>query len=320
MAQDASQPLISVITPVYNAERYLGAAIESVLVQTHRNLELILVDDGSTDGSGRICDSYAAQDPRVRVIHQQNAGAAAARNVALDHVRGAWLCFVDDDDFVAPEYLATMLDAAQTMHARIAVAEVMRLDTAQSAPPSSEPAIRIDSISGREACGSIYAPDRFIMDALWAKLYRRELFEELRIPTDNVHEDTTIMHRLLYPQERIALCKGCFYGYRDNPQGIIARSALRGEFDALDALNQRIAFYERMGDEELAQNVRATQRLWQAEAMARAYLAHAEDTAPDAWNMPMGEVLKVLGERPQDAAARGLLAKLLDMIRAGGRP
>ena len=116
-----SEPLISVIVPVYNNEEQLGRAVESVLAQTHRNLEIILVDDGSTDGSGAICDRFARRDSRVKVVHQDNKGVSAARNVGLDTASGEWIGFVDGDDWVKPEMYVELLNAAIYSSKRISV-------------------------------------------------------------------------------------------------------------------------------------------------------------------------------------------------------
>ena len=102
-------PLVSVIIPVYNVEKYLAECVDSVLNQTHRNIEVILVDDGSSDGSGAMCDAYAEQDERVRVIHKTNGGQSSARNAALEVMTGEWLLFVDSDDWIEPDTLEALL-------------------------------------------------------------------------------------------------------------------------------------------------------------------------------------------------------------------
>ena len=104
-------PLISFIIPVYNVEKYLAQCIESVLVQSHDNIEIILVDDGSTDKSGEICDNFSKTDNRVRVIHQENRGASAARNAGLGIAKGNYIAFIDSDDYVSPSMAEKLLDA-----------------------------------------------------------------------------------------------------------------------------------------------------------------------------------------------------------------
>lgn len=113
--------MISIIVPVYNVEAFLPKCIESLMNQTYTDIEIILVDDGSPDGCGKICDEYAARDTRIRVIHQANAGVSAARNVGLDVAKGEYIGFCDSDDFVSPEMYSDMLRAIQSFHAQIAI-------------------------------------------------------------------------------------------------------------------------------------------------------------------------------------------------------
>lgn len=121
-------PNVSVIVPVYNVEQFLPKCIESILTQTYRDLELILVDDGSVDGSGAVCEAAAEGDARVRVIHRANAGVSAARNAGLDAARGRWVCFVDGDDWVLPEYVEYLLDLAAWADAPIATMRSFETD------------------------------------------------------------------------------------------------------------------------------------------------------------------------------------------------
>lgn len=120
-------PLISVIVPVYKVEKYLPACLDSLLAQTYRNFELILVDDGSPDKCWEILQQYAAQDARVRIFRKENGGVSSARNFGLEQARGEYIGFVDSDDFVAPQYLEWLLDAAQQKNAKIAIGEMRRM-------------------------------------------------------------------------------------------------------------------------------------------------------------------------------------------------
>ncbi|HJD20604.1 MAG TPA: glycosyltransferase [Candidatus Gemmiger faecigallinarum] len=177
---------ISVIMPVYNAAAHLPDAVRSVLGQTFADLELILVDDGSTDGSGALCDGFAAADPRVRVVHQQNAGICAARNAGLALAQGDYVGFCDDDDVFLPDFLAAAWDLARRADADLVRFDyrIFRRDAAgreQELPHTPGTAMAL----GRDGGGSSYGA--FLRAAgplfVWNALYRRAALDGLRFDT-----------------------------------------------------------------------------------------------------------------------------------------
>ena len=121
------QPTVSIIVPVYNAEKTLERCVDSILNQTYQDFELLLVDDGSPDGSGALCDAYARQDSRVRVFHQENAGVSAARNLALDHAAGEYLQFLDSDDWITPDATSSLVRAAREHQCDLVIADFYRV-------------------------------------------------------------------------------------------------------------------------------------------------------------------------------------------------
>ncbi len=309
-------PEISVIMPVYNQAEFLGTAVRSVLAQDYADFELILVDDGSTDGSGEMCDAFAQEDGRVLVIHRENAGAAAARNAGLDDARGTWIAFVDADDYIGPSYLGTLHFIAVGQNVEIVIAPMEEFDGEPPAGPQ-ESAVELRLISGREACMGMYSfyDYGFMFDALWGKIYRRELFQTLRLPAGKTREDAAIMHELLYPHDRIALIKGCCYGYRDNPASVMSRPISTESFDALEAFEARTAYYERVGEDELAEYTRETLRLWRAMLCADAHLVGRDGVVPERWRMDLPDMLNVLGDHTSDSKVMAILSKLLARIR-----
>lgn len=195
--------MITVIVPIYNVERHLRRCVDSILAQTFRDLEVILVDDGSTDGCPRICDGYAAADPRVRVIHQNNEGVSAARNAGLDAAAGDYIGFVDGDDSIRPEMYERLLRACEehdvpvAMCGREAVDEDGRVLYVECCPP--QPGF----LSAEEALRSLLLADGASCDSSPCdKLYRRSLFEGIRFPLGVRYEDQIVMPRLLYRAER----------------------------------------------------------------------------------------------------------------------
>ena len=133
-----AEPLISVIVPVYNVENYLDKSIGSILAQTYQNLELILVDDGSKDASGAMCDAWRAKDARIRVIHQTNGGQALARNHGIDEAAGAYLAFIDSDDWIAPDYLETLYRLLREHRAEISICDKQMIYESGGQAKSSE--------------------------------------------------------------------------------------------------------------------------------------------------------------------------------------
>ena len=189
--------MISVIVPVYNVERYLRRCVDSILAQTCRDLEIILVDDGSTDGCPSICDGYAAADSRVKVIHKANGGLSDARNAGLEIASGEWVGFVDSDDFIMPEMYETLLRACVEHGVSIAMCGRRLVDEADTTLRYeycfSEPVM----LSAEEALRSLLMTEEACDSAAWDKLYRRDLFEGVRYPVGVHYEDQAVTPRLL---------------------------------------------------------------------------------------------------------------------------
>ena len=185
--------LVSVIIPVYNVRPYLEEALDSVLRQTYRNLEILVIDDGSTDGSGEVCDLYAARDPRVRVIHQENRGLSAARNAGLDAMTGGIVAFLDSDDAFLPGMVERMLAALEETGADVASCESGRLPQRAPAAPETARSVALydrDQVLEKTLTGGLGW-------AVWRRLYRARVFSDLRFPEGRVYEDTAILPGLL---------------------------------------------------------------------------------------------------------------------------
>ena len=162
------------LSPVYNVERYLRRCVDSILHQTYQDLEVLLVDDGSTDTSGAICDEYAAQEERVTAVHQKNGGLSAARNAGLERAQGTYLCFVDSDDFLDSRMLETLCRDLQEQDADVAVVGFRTFEREEELAPA-ELTVPVQCMTGREAIRSTLVSDE-LGDFAWNKLYKRELF------------------------------------------------------------------------------------------------------------------------------------------------
>lgn len=205
--------LISIIIPVYNSREYLTETLESVRRQTYQNIEVLLVDDGSTDGSGQICDEYAKKDLRFRVFHLTNGGVAAARNYALDRASGGYCMFIDSDDLVKPEYAQIMMDAMIRTAASMVVCDHFsgRIGTADDFE-----ATIIGNSTCREVALSTYRfSDRNAHHTVWGGLYSRSLIGEQRFVLDlYVGEDTLFFAQLLKKAGKYTYVNSKLYYYR----------------------------------------------------------------------------------------------------------
>ena len=206
--------LISVIVPVYNVERYLRRCVDSILHQTYQDLEILLVDDGSTDASGAICDEYAAQEERVTAVHQKNGGLSAARNAGLERAQGTYLCFVDSDDFLNSRMLETLCR-----------------DLQEQAP--AELAVPVQCMTGREAIRSTLVSDE-LGDFAWNKLYKRELFRDIRYPLGRMMEDQGTTYRIFQQCSKVVYRPVPLYYYYQRPDSILHRRNMKFYEDKLD--------------------------------------------------------------------------------------
>ena len=231
-------PKISIIVPVYKVEKYLSRCIDSILAQTFKDFELILVDDGSPDNSGSICDDYAKSDRRIYVIHQENSGLSAARNVALDWIfknsNSEWVCFIDSDDWVHLQFLELMYDAA--IKTKLAI--------------SSCRFARVDSFD--EMYKQLLDPTYTIVDAdieythgwkdIFAytcdKLYKKELWKCIRFPVGRNWEDTATTYKVILSVPKIVFVDAKLYFYFKNPDGIVNQNWTPKKLDHLWAINK----------------------------------------------------------------------------------
>ena len=238
-------PKISVIVPVYRVEKYIYRCVDSILGQTFTDFELILVDDGSPDNCGTICDEYAERDSRVMVIHQENCGLSAARNAGIDwafaYSDSEWLSFVDSDDWVHPEYLERLLDVAVVNNVDVSVCGYVQTEG------------EVPEIIGSDIESRILSPEAFFVEnsvnatIAWGKLYRKECFLTIRYPVGKIHEDEFTTHRVLFLHERIAVIGMPLYMYFQNVQGITKSGWSLKRLDALDAFIDQLVFFKLHG-------------------------------------------------------------------------
>lgn len=237
-------PKISLVVPVYKVEEYLSRCVDSILAQTFADFELILVDDGSPDRCGELCDAYAEKDGRVRVIHKENGGLSSARNKGIDLVmnegKTQWIGFVDSDDWVHPRYLEALYNAVAETDADIAVCDFVRTDKALPF---------VGELAAVELCTAedFYLEHQTNRATAWAKLYKCSLFKGIRYPDGKLHEDEYTTYKLLFATERVAVIPTPLYFYFINPNGIIGDGRSISRIQCLDAFQERLVFLKLHG-------------------------------------------------------------------------
>lgn len=203
------EELISVIIPVYNVEDYLERCLKTVLAQTYENLEILLIDDGSTDGSGRICDEASEKDTRIRVWHTENQGPSAARNLGLDHVQGQYLLFADGDDILSVEYVSFLYEQLQKSKADIAVCRyVATKDGAFEETNGTKQLVWF----GKEALENLLYQKYYTTGPV-CKLFCREVFDGIRFPLGTLYEDTLAIAMAMGKARQVVYSDAIKYGY-----------------------------------------------------------------------------------------------------------
>lgn len=236
---------ISVIVPVYKVEPYIHRCVDSILAQSFSDFELILVDDGSPDRCGEICEEYAVKDSRIHVIHQENGGLSAARNSGIDwafaHSDSRWLAFIDSDDWVHRDYLKILLTAAQENQVKMAVCDMIRSDTFREDEPIRN--LQVFAMAAEQAYVKYYG----MCLAAWRKIFAKELFASLRFPVGKLHEDCYTTHIPLFAAGRVTVCDVPLYYYYTNP-GSITRSRWKPKrLEEIDAHEHRLAWLQEHG-------------------------------------------------------------------------
>lgn len=258
--------LVSIVVPVYNVAAYLEECICSLVAQSYRNLEVLLVDDGSKDNSGQICDRWAARDSRIRAIHKINGGAASARNAGLEAAQGEFICFVDSDDTVEPQYVAHLLDTLGEGDMAMCGFFLHSRSGSREQPISPGSYSRVDFMR------------RFLEDwscsLLWNKLYRRSAIGSLRMAEGHRVDDEFFTYRVALNCQQVTVTEKCLYHYRIRRSSVMQDDGAVKERMMLD----RIAYVKERFD-----TVAST-----LPQLKRAYFADAADTLSRYWLHSLG--------------------------------
>lgn len=240
-------PKISVIVPVYKAEHFLADCIDSILSQSFTDYEVILVDDGSPDDSGRICDEYAGKHDSISVIHQENQGQAAARNHAMTRAKGTWICFVDSDDLIHPQMLQLLYEAVEESGAAISMCGMLEaVALPEDFCRDREAAFRTLTMD-EETLVTLHDAQEYPGWVACAKLIRRDLIEAYPFREGRVYEDNEAVCRWICRGGTLAETKETLYFYRGNPESTTKAAFRLKQLDYLWALESIIGFYTGLG-------------------------------------------------------------------------
>jgi len=221
--------MISVIVPVYKVEAFLPKCVASIREQTYKNLEIILVDDGSPDNCGAMCDAFALEDSRIKVIHKPNGGLSDARNAGIDIAQGEYLGFVDSDDWIEPETYQWMFQLVREYGVKMVCAGRYDVDSATGKRTLGLCPKKEEVISGKELARRIFLWDNADSSSC-DKLYHRSLFESARYPVGKTVEDVPVIYRIALETERVAMLDRPVYNYYHRPGSITTSSVSEKSF------------------------------------------------------------------------------------------
>ena len=241
-----TKPLVSVIVPVYKVEAYLNRCIDSILNQSYSNLEIILIDDGSPDNSGKICEEYQVADRRVKVIHQDNSGLSGARNTGINLATGDFVTFVDSDDYIDKHYILIMLMFGLMLDVDIVQTKVAITWNENTSIKQNNLSIHYEVIDGKTA------PNRrdYKVTAC-AKLYKSDIVKKHLFPEAMINEDDATYYRFAYESDKICIVEYDTYYYYQSSESIMRNSSKDRKTDYIQVYYDRICFYEERNEPEL---------------------------------------------------------------------
>ncbi|ALB44256.1 MULTISPECIES: glycosyltransferase family 2 protein [Clostridium] len=245
-----TKDLISVIVPVYNVEKYLPQCIDSILNQTEKNLEIILVDDGSLDNSGKICDEFSKKDDRIIVIHKKNNGLSSARNAGLEIARGNYIGFVDSDDWLDKTMYEVLLKLLKENNSDISCCDFFKTANSNDSIPHIDNEI-INSYNNIESLNNFYNGLYTQTVVAWNKLYKRELFKDISYPVGKIHEDEGTTYKLYYKANKITYTNRPLYYYRITPNSITTSKFNKKRLDIIDVYDEKVKFIKNINNEEI---------------------------------------------------------------------
>lgn len=243
--------LVSVIVPIYNAEKYLKRCLDSIINQTYSNLDIILIDDGSTDSSLEICREYVWNDSRIQLYCQENRGPSAARNTGLDHMRGEYIVFVDSDDFISLTFVEVLLKQVQVHHVPLVICDYVISDEAVKPEKTgifddtSLIGSRCSLINRKKIYDNMYKIHECIRFCVpWGKLFHKKIFCDLRFAEGKIHEDVFLFHKIYTQIPKVCCIDAVLYCYVRTLNSITRKDGITQiHIDEAEALIKRLEYF-----------------------------------------------------------------------------
>lgn len=248
-------PQISVIIPVYKCEEYIEACVESILNQTFSDFEIILVDDGSPDASGKICDELAEKHSKITVVHQVNQGQAAARNNGVNKARGEWLHFVDSDDSLHPQMLESLYNAVSESNVKLAMCSAIQEEKIPE-DFNRHKEIKFNTLKMTEDnILNLCKNEKYYYWVVWGKLIHKSIYEKYPLTEGRIYEDNAIVCKWLCDAEKVAITDAPLYFYYINTQGTTKKAFTEKQLDVLWAFKEQIDFFCSLGFNKMTEHL-----------------------------------------------------------------
>lgn len=244
--------MISIVVPVYNVEEFLPECVESILNQTYQNFEMILVDDGSKDSGGYLCDEYAKKDDRIKVIHKENGGLSDARNKGIDIVKGDYITFIDSDDRIHSKYLEVLLNCALEHECDIVIGNYEEFSETNQINETLKNA-SVEILSKHDTMMRYFDTKNYQQSIVtaWGTLYKTSLWNDVRYPKGKIHEDEFTTYKLYYKSNKIAYLNEKIYFYRFNANSITRTKFNIKRLVTYEAYENYISFFDKINETQI---------------------------------------------------------------------
>ena len=236
---------------MYNTEAYLIHCIDSIIVQTYCNLEIIIINDGSSDRCPAIAEEYAKKDSRICLVHQENAGVSESRNAGIRLSHGSYLSFIDSDDFIEPDYYETLYRILFSNNADISICDNRIINISVVRPSSQDFPKGVTLFSGIEALTEL-VNDKWLRNYAWAKLFKKDLFHDIEFPKDRTFEDMAVMHKIFYRAKTIVITNEIKHNYTLRKDALSSSVTICNQYHRFLSHTERVSFFENINRKDLA--------------------------------------------------------------------